>query len=93
MNDEILARDYGCEDCDFTQNLVQYLKKLKEAYEKSTVKEETSEMCVDEEEYWDIVLRKECLSVLKHLNHTRIKVVLLILFADMLVGERGDASG
>ena len=50
-------------------------------------------MCVDEEEYWDIVLRKECLSVLKHLNHTRIKVVLLILFADMLVGEGGDASG
>ena len=93
MNDEILARDYGCEDCDFTQNLVQYLKKLKEAYEKSTVKEETSEMCVDEEEYWDTVFKKECLSVLKHLNHTRIKVVLLILFADMLVGERGDASG
>ena len=72
---------------------MQYLKKLKEAYERSAGKEETSGMCVDEKEYWDIVFKKKCLSVLKHLNHTRIKVVLLILFADLLVGERGDASG
>ena len=46
---------------------------------------------MDEEEYWDTVFKKECLSVLKHLNHTDKGSTFNVIYRPA-VGERGEAS-